>query len=184
MDRAAIQRLLDAARQLTHHRDFVIIGSLSVLGCDLTPPDDMLMSVDVDLYPRDDPGRAGEIAAALGIGSDFEQATGYYADAVSPHLPTLPEGWQARLIQVAFDSGVTAWFLDPNDAAISKYARNEPRDREWIRAGLAAGILSLPTLNYRARETMFLGDEGLTTKTALAEDAAWLATHQRKPPHG
>ncbi|MBM3391107.1 MAG: hypothetical protein FJY34_03920 [Betaproteobacteria bacterium] len=31
--------------------------------------------------------------------------------------------------------GIVAGFLDPNDAAVSKYARGEPRDREWIRAG-------------------------------------------------
>jgi hypothetical protein len=49
MDRAAIHRLLDAAHALTHHCDFVIIGSLSVLGTELTPPAEMLMSVDVDL---------------------------------------------------------------------------------------------------------------------------------------
>lgn len=49
MDRAAIHRPLDAARDLTHHRDFVIIGSLSVLVSDVTPPDSMLMSADGDL---------------------------------------------------------------------------------------------------------------------------------------
>ena len=54
-------------------------------------------------------------------------------------LPTLPEGWQQRLVRLEFENGVTGWFLDPNDAAISKYVRAEPRDREWIRAGLDAG---------------------------------------------
>jgi len=48
MDRAAIRCLLDAARQLSNHRDYVIIGSLSVPGCDLAPPENMLLSVAVD----------------------------------------------------------------------------------------------------------------------------------------
>ena len=57
-------------------------------------------------------------------------------------LPTLPEGWQQRLVGLTFENRVTGWFLEPNDAAISKYVRAEPRDREWIWAGLEAGILS------------------------------------------
>lgn len=185
MDRAAIHRLLDAAHALTHHHDFVIIGSLSVLGSDLSPPDEMLMSVDVDLYPRDDPDRAGEIAAALGLGSVFEQETGYYADAVSPALATLPEDWRGRLVPIPFPSGVTAWFLNPNDAAISKYARGEPRDREWIRAGLASGILTLAVIDYLARNTVFFGDEGAKVRAAIADDAAWLASPESRSigPH-
>ena len=101
----------------------------------------MTGSIDIDLYPKSDPGTASEIAKALGLGSEFERIYGYYADAVSPMLPTLPQGWEHRLIKVEFDSGVSAWFLEPNDAAISKYVRSEPRDREWVRAGLEAIIL-------------------------------------------
>lgn len=130
----------------------------------------MTGSIDVDLYPKDDPGRASEVAKALGLGSSFEQEFGYYADAVSPALPTLPEDWESRLIPIAFASGVTAWFLDPNDAAISKYARCEPRDREWIRAGLAAGIMSMPSIEYRLRDTSMETDERARAKRAIAED--------------
>lgn len=171
-----INRLLTEAMRITHHRDFVIIGSLSVLGSTQTLPERMTMSTDVDLYPKNDPGRASEIASQLGLGSEFEQQHGYYADAVSPALPTLPEGWQARLVRVSFDDGAVAWFLDPNDAAVSKYARCEDRDREWIRAGLLAGILSLPTIEYRFRETiMSEPGESARAKRALEEDRRWLA---------
>lgn len=131
----------------------------------------MTGSIDVDLYPKNDPGRASEVAAALGLGSDFERIYGYYADAVSPMLPRLPQGWEDRLIQVRFDSGVAAWFLDPNDAAISKYVRGEPRDREWIRAGLEAKILSLPTIIYRLRETVMETDERDRANRAVVEDS-------------
>ena len=43
--------------------------------------------------------------------------------------------------------GIVAYFLDPDDAAVSKYARCEPRDREWIRAGLLAGLLSIAKID-------------------------------------
>ncbi len=70
----------------------------------------------------------------------------------------------------SIESGAAAWFLDPNDAAISKYVRSEPRDREWIRAGLQVGILSLPTIEYRLRETLMETDEMRRTQQAIAED--------------
>ena len=81
-----------------------------------------------------------------------------------------------------FDSGVTAWFLEPNDAAISKYVRSEARDREWIRAGLQAGILSLPRIEYRLRETVMETSERQQAKNSIAEDKAWLASLQLSEP--
>ena len=69
-----------------------------------------------------------------------------------------------------------AWFLEPNDAAVSKYARMEPRDREWIRPGLRSGILSWAIIAARFAETTFL-DAGESTRAreALEEDRSWLA---------
>jgi hypothetical protein len=52
----------------------------------------------------------------------------------------------------------------------------EPRDREWIRAGLRAGILSLPILDARFARTAFLDPpESARARKALEEDRAWLA---------
>jgi hypothetical protein len=174
MSRDKIARLLVEALRITNHRDYVIIGSLSVLGTRETLPESMTLSVDVDLYPKNDPGRASDISRALGEGSTFEKEHGCYADAVSPMLPTLPNKWEERLVKVDFDSGVTAWFLDPDDAAISKYARSGSRDREWIRAGLQAGVFSMPTIEYRLRETFMEFEELQKAKAAIAEDKAWL----------
>lgn len=95
---------------------------------------------------------------------------------MSPLLPTLPANWEYRLIKLPLSGGITAGFLDPNDAAVSKYARGEPRDREWIRAGLEAGLLSAPVIESRFLDTVFLDDaERLRAHRLLAEDQAWLA---------
>ena len=90
MNRSDIERLLVEALRVTKHHDFVIIGSLSVLGAVERPPDAMTGSIDVDLYPKADPGRASEVASALGFGSPFERQYGYYADAVSPMMLQSP----------------------------------------------------------------------------------------------
>ena len=172
MNRDQVERLLVQARRITNHSDYVIIGSLSALGVSATAPAEMTGSVDVDLYPRDDPGRAGEVFKELGQGSEFEQRFGFYADPVSPNLATLPDDWESRLVPVHFESGVTAWFLEANDAAISKYVRGEARDRDWIRAGLAAGVLSLAAIRWRLHDTVMESDERQRARQALAEDMA------------
>jgi len=173
-------KLLERARELTHHREWVIVGSNSVLGWagGTAIPADMAMSVDLDTYLKNDPGRTGELVKDLGEGSPFHAKEGFYLDAVSPKLPTLPDGWEGRLLQVERD-GNSAWFIDPDDAAISKYARGEPRDQRWIRAGLAAGLISLPKVQARLGKTDFLDrNEVEAARKRIDEDAGWLAALQ------
>lgn len=78
--------LLNAARDEIHHDEYVIIGSLSVLGAHDAPPLGMVTSVDVDLYPKNDPDRAGEVAKKLGFGSAFEATTAFTRTPYHPHL--------------------------------------------------------------------------------------------------
>lgn len=158
--------LLRAAQAQCGHREYVIVGSLSVLGmAQVTAiPADMTMSIDADCYTQADPSRIFDLRGALGEGSAYHRDHGIYLDPVSPKLPTLPDDWEQRLIRVQRDQTV-AHFLDPNDAAVSKLARGEPRDLRWVRAGLAAGIVSLPTVRLRMRSTVFFDVE--EEKTAL-----------------
>jgi len=157
---------------------FVVVGSLSVLGLmrGREIPEVMLMSNEVDAYVENDPDRGFDFHQRWGQGSAFEREHGYYFDPVSPKLPTLPEGWQTRMMPMKLPvSGVNVKFLDPNDAAVSKYARGEAKDRMWIREGLRQSILSLATLEYRLRETPFLDrEEHARAKSALEEDRIWL----------
>ena len=158
---------------------FVVIGSLSVLGLiqGRAIPPEMLVSNEVDAYLEHDPVRSFDFQARWGQGSAFERQHGYYFDPVSPKLPTLPEAWQSRMIPMKLPSGVHVKFLDPNDAAVSKYARGEAKDHAWIREGLKQSILSLATIEYRFRETPFLDREEHTrAKTALENDRQWLTS--------
>lgn len=120
-------------------------------------PDDMARSIDFDAYPLNDPGRIDELMEEFGENGPFHQREGIYLDAVAPTTATLPEGWQDRLMKVEKD-GVRLWCLEPNDAAVSKYARGEPRDLRWIRSGIAASIVSLPAVRLRLRQTFFNDD--------------------------
>lgn len=180
-----VQKLLADIRAAHGIDRFVVVGSLSVLGLQSSReiPPGMLVSNELDGYPEDDPGRRQEIAKRFGQGTDFEQEHGYYFDPVSPTLPTLPDGWKDRLIEVRLPSGVHVKFLDPDDAAVSKYARNAPKDRQWIREGLAASILSAAAIEHRFRSTPFLDPaEHDGAKAALAEDRKWLESGRGRRP--
>ncbi len=170
-----LQVLFAEARRIAGIDAFVVVGSLSILGVLQAErlPRAMLVSIDVDAFSYSAPERIFELADALGETSAFAARHGYYLDPVSDKLPTLPEGWRARLVRVPLDDGLTIYFLDPNDAAVSKYARSSPRDREWARAGLAAGLLSAPIIESRFTSTDFLDDaEARRARAALAEDRA------------
>jgi len=175
MRRADLGRLFARARELSGESDFVVLGSLAALGYAGEVPARMAMSLDVDAYTKSDPERVFQLADALGQGSAFEAEHGYYLDPISPRVATLPEGWEGRLVRIELEPGLAAWFLEPHDAAVSKYARMEPRDREWIRAGLEAQLLSLPIIETRFRQTTFLdAAESARARKALEEDRAWL----------
>ena len=166
---------LQRARELSGHSDYVVIGSLSVLGVvgGVRIPEEMSMSIDIDCYTKADPGRIFDLGPVLGEESPFRMEHGYYLDPVSPTLPSLPDGWEARMLCVHRD-GLRIWFLDPNDAAVSKYARSEPRDLRWARAGIACGLVSLPVVRSRLRSTTFLDEEEeQLVRKQVEEDSEW-----------
>lgn len=170
-----IERLLREARQRVGHTDYVIVGSLAVLGVITDPPDSMVMSVDVDLYIKADPGRTGELKFSLGQGSEFEEEWGYYLDPVSPQLPSFPEGWNERLIRHDFGD-VSAHFVSPNDIAVSKYIRGEPRDLRWLKVGLRIGLLDLDVIERMVGSAPALEGEASAARRLIKRHRLWLKT--------
>ena len=181
MRREDLRRLFARARDLCGETDYVVFGSLAVLGCTGEVPPRMAASLDVDAFSKGDPGRIFDLVPALGQGSPFETEHGYYLDPISPQVATLPAGWSDRLTRIQLEPDLAAWFLEPNDAAVSKYARMEARDREWIRPGLRAGVLSMAMLDARFAQTTFLdAPESDRARKALEEDRRWLGTRRAR----
>lgn len=175
MKRDHLFKLFYEAHRITGHKDYVVVGSLSILGTEDEDglPAEMSMSNDIDSYTKADPGRINDVSAALGEGSEFHKENGYYLDPVSPNLPTLPDGWQNRMTSMS-RGNVNLWFLDPDDAAMSKYARSQPNDLRWIRAGILCGLISLPKIKHRLASTTFLNrDEESRVRTQVDSTLAW-----------
>lgn len=176
--------LAAAARALTQHPELVVIGSNSILGGvpATQVPAQMSMSIDLDAYLRRDPGRTEDLTAALGENSAYHLDKGVFLDVVSPRLLTAPEGWEARMNKVERD-GLTVWFLEPVDAAISKLARGEARDLRWVRGGLSAGIFTIHQIRARLPRTPFLDmEEAQASVGRLDAIEVWLVSGKTEQP--
>lgn len=169
---------LQEARRMTGHTEFVVVGSLSALAHEdqSALPEAMTMSNDVDVYTRADPGRMLDVVKALGEGSAFFAEKGIFVDPVTPKLCTLPQDWEARMHMLERD-GMRVFFLDTNDAAISKYARGDPNDLRWIHAGIRSGIVHLGVVVQRLTTTRFLDtDEERNTRMRVYRDVEAFGT--------
>ena len=100
MRRGQFEHIIAAAAQVSGEREIVVIGSQAILGSVSDPPEAMLFSLEADVYPRNDPGKADEIDGSLGEGSQFQSTYGYYAHGVGPETVVGPIGWEERLDHV------------------------------------------------------------------------------------
>lgn len=72
MRREEFEHVIRAAAAIVRD-EIVVIGSQAILGQYPNAPESLLESLEVDLFPRNDPERAGEIDGAIGDGSRFHQ---------------------------------------------------------------------------------------------------------------
>jgi hypothetical protein len=117
--------------------------------------DALLRSMEADVYPVRQPGKADLIDGALGDGSPFHRSFGYYAHGVGPETAKAPAGWRERLIRVDVPPRLrssrrpVARCLEPHDLVLSKCVAGRERDWEFARDALAAGLVLTETLVAR-----------------------------------
>ena len=133
MNRAQLEHVIRAAATRAGEPEIVVIGSQAILGRYPDAPAELLVSADVDLYPRNHPERADLIEGSIGELSPFHATYGYYAQGVGERTAVLPAGWQGRLVPVATTAG-TGHCLEPHDLAISKYVAGREKDRNYVRS--------------------------------------------------
>ncbi len=161
------EHLVAAAAEVTGQDEFVVVGSQAILGSIDEPPDSMLQSMEVDIYPIQAPEAADLIDGSLGDGSQFHAAFGYYAHGVGPETAKPPRGWQKRLVKreiparVGSDRAVVVWCLEIHDLVISKLVAGRERDWDYAAEALRAGLVQPEVLLERVPD-LPVSDELLT----------------------
>lgn len=154
MTRAEFEHLIRAAADVVQEEEFVVVGSQAVLGQFPNAPEPLLKSMEADIYPAADPAKAVQLDGALGDGSQFHDAYGYYAHAVGPETAKAPTGWEDRLIPVTVTHPVTgqrsvARCLEIHDLVLSKCVAGRDRDYEFAETALREGLAGVDLLLAR-----------------------------------
>lgn len=172
MRREEFEHVIRAAAAVVED-EIVVIGSQAILGQHPSAPDSLLRSLELDVYPRGDPTRAGEIDGALGDGSRFHRTYAYYAHGVGPETAVAPAGWENRLVRITLPPigsrlpHVVAWCLESHDLALAKLAAGRQRDYDFVieliradlvdREQLQLGIDLLPESHREATRARLAG---------------------------
>jgi hypothetical protein len=154
MNRDQLEHLIRAAGSIVED-DLVIIGSQALLGAFPDAPSELLRSMEVDMYPMNDPSASDAIDGSLGDGSQFHSTFGIYARGVGPDTAVLPAGWQARLIRVDAPARVknkplrSGWCLEPHDLMLAKLAAGRERDWDFVETAVRHDLVVVATLRER-----------------------------------
>jgi len=163
MTLAALQHLIRSANALAEDREFLILGSASLLASfpDLGLPDaDLSSTYDADICPQPyDEITAIMLDEALGENRAYYQRHGYHADILRDSIfETLPAGWRERLIPVSGGQGGLA--LEPHDLAAVKLLVGRSKDLELVSKLHHSGKIRAEMVNERLDE-MEMDERGI-----------------------
>ena len=129
-----------------------MIGSQAILGRYPQAPAELVVSADVDLFPRNHPERADLIEGSIGEFSPFHETYGYYAQGVGERTAVLPEGWESRLVPIPTPAG-TGLCLEPHDSSSRSTSRAARRTATTSarRPGIAWPIEAPCSSGWRSR---------------------------------
>jgi hypothetical protein len=148
VNRKQLEHIIRAASTIAEDDELVIVGSQAILGTLPNAPAELLVSNEADLYPKNRPERSDLIDGSIGELSPFHRAFGYYAQGVAEGTATLPEGWQDRMVPINTPAtrGATGWCISVPDLVVSKYVAGREKDRAYVRAALAHGLVDVDRL--------------------------------------
>lgn len=144
MKRQDLEHIIRAAGSIVNEIKLVVIGSQAILGKHPLAPEDLLVSMEADIYPLDAPEKSDLIDGSIGELSPFHEQFGYFAHGIGPETAVLPDAWKERLIPISNENtgGVTGLCLHPVDIAASKLVAGRERDISFVRGLLQHGLLN------------------------------------------
>lgn len=171
MNRAQLEHVIRAAATIAGDTEIVVIGSQAILGRYPQAPAELVVSADVDLYPRNHPERAELIEGSIGELSPFHETYGYYAQGVGERTALLPDGWASRLVPVPTPAG-TGLCLEPHDLVLSKYVAGREKDRDYVRAAIRHRLVQPDILLERLAKMRMDDAQRARISAEISADAA------------
>lgn len=155
MKRPQLEHIIRAAGSITGATEVVVIGSQAILGQFPDAPDELLTSLDADVFTLRSPRDAEVIDGAIGELSAFHQSFGYYAHGVGIETAFLPDGWETRLVRLrtAATGNATGLCLEVHDLSASKLLAGREKDLDYVRVLLVSHLASVGTLRERLHAT-------------------------------
>jgi hypothetical protein len=166
-----LQRVVSTLAREFNTDTVFIVGSQAILMLWPEAPTQLRGSGEIDAYPSnareweksqskpedDFTFEASEhIEARFGYGSDFHKANGFFIDGVDETTAKLPKGWDTRAVVCLFDVDgrkVKAIAPAPEDLIVSKLARLELRDKEFVEIYHRERPLDLNLIVQRIKDT-------------------------------
>jgi hypothetical protein len=152
VNRLQLEHIIRAAGSIADDDEIIVIGSASVFAQFPDLPENFLLSVEADVFPKNKIHMTDTIDGSIGELSPFHDAFGYYAHGVSKETANnLPVGWEKRLIPIRGDNtgGVTGWCLDIHDLIAGKYVSAREKDLEFVRAAVKRELVKEPVVRKR-----------------------------------
>lgn len=151
MQRHQLEHIIRAAAGITGAQQFVIVGSQAILGQFPRAPEELLVSIEADVFSLRDPADSDLIDGSIGEGSPFHQTFGYYAHGVGADTAVLPSGWKERMVPIHNENtgGGTGLCLEIHDLAVSKLVAGREKDLNFITGLLRHRLANPETLRER-----------------------------------
>jgi hypothetical protein len=161
MQRPQLEHIIRAAAGITGAKEFVIIGSQAVLGQFPNSPDELLVSIEADLFSLRNPSDADLIDGSIGEGSPFHQTFGYYAHGVAEETAILPSGWKERLVPVQNENtgGGKGLCLEVHDLAVSKLVAGREKDLDFVQVLLRHRLAKPEIIRERLNLTLIASEQ-------------------------
>jgi hypothetical protein len=135
MQREQFHELLTRAADACARRELILFDSQSVHALTTSPPMEVVVSVECDIWLGDEPEAASRLSAELGKNPLFAKTVGVYADPLPPDLPMVPASWEQPLGTYRVGD-VTARCLEIHDLVVTKLAAGRLKDYEFMAAVL------------------------------------------------
>ncbi len=131
----------------------IIVGSQAIFALTDFPPEIVRRSVECDyLLLKKLSELRPNLTERLGVFSDYQQLTGFYADILGLATVVLPEDWGKRLVELKNENGeIIAFCVEIHDVAVSKLMAGREKDFEFLQVAFQCDYLKIETFIERIR---------------------------------